>query len=281
MNLDKDIKLGLFKVIDILKDYLPQVVFAGGWAPLIYYHYLLHDKDRFPLLTQEFDLMVHERIRVVDETIDHLLSAAGLHAEPRDSSPHPAFYFTGEVEGHSVEIEFFTPMVGQGSDRAIKVQSGLQALPLRYADILLSRPTDVVIDDHPLSTKAKLVSIMVPSPAAFIFNKGLTYTRRQREIKKAKDLYYIFDILARCPELRGQILEELSQLKQLNNAYGKWFASFRKIMREAFQEVGSREIGMVCDQKPPQAFESMNDDQFRQYVFGTFAEFIEELEGVD
>jgi hypothetical protein len=251
MVLDEDIKLGLFKVIDILKDYLPQVVFAGGWAPLIYYHYLLHDKARFPLLTKEFDLMVPKHVGVVDETIEHLLREAGLHAEPRDASSHTAFYFTGEVEGHNLEIEFFTPEVGRGSNRAIRVQNGLLAHPLRYADILISGAIEIAIDDHPLSTKTKSISIMTPSPAAFIFNKGLTFPRRQREVKKGKDLYYIFDILARCPELRGLILEGLSQLRQDNVAYGKWFSAFRKNVSNAFQDVNSREVRMVCGQRHP------------------------------
>lgn len=42
-------KLEFFKTLSILKDYLPNIVIAGGWAPLIYYHYLLSDKTKVPL----------------------------------------------------------------------------------------------------------------------------------------------------------------------------------------------------------------------------------------
>ena len=44
-----DFKKGLFKALSILEDYLQDIVIAGGWAPLIYYHYLLDDKNLKPL----------------------------------------------------------------------------------------------------------------------------------------------------------------------------------------------------------------------------------------
>ena len=40
-----DFKKGLFKTLTILEDYIQDIVIAGGWAPLIYYHYLLSDKN--------------------------------------------------------------------------------------------------------------------------------------------------------------------------------------------------------------------------------------------
>lgn len=276
--MEENIKLGLFRVIEILEDYLPQVVFAGGWAPLLYYHYLVQDKDRYPLLTREFDLMVRDRVDVVDRTIDELLEEAGLHAEPYVASPDTAFFFSGEIEGFTLDIEFFTPKVGRGSEGAIEVQDGLLAQPLRFADILISNAIEIAVDDHPLASRTKPVSIMVPSPAAYIFNKGLTYRRRQREVKKGKDLYYIFDILARCPELREGILEGLDQLRQDNEVYSKWFSAFVKNLRQAFLDINTKEVAMVSKQRSPQAFVNLNDDQFRQYVFRTFMEFIDEVE---
>ncbi|MEW6555553.1 MAG: hypothetical protein AB1384_14870 [Actinomycetota bacterium] len=67
--MEKTFKHSLFKVVEILGEYLSEVVFAGGWAPLIYYHYLIGDKARTPLLTQEFDLMVGRRIGKRDKSL--------------------------------------------------------------------------------------------------------------------------------------------------------------------------------------------------------------------
>lgn len=275
--MDESFKYSLFKVIEILGEYLSEVIFAGGWAPLICYHYLVGDKARTPLLTQEFDLMVGRRIRKSGKSLYETLRDAGLHPEPRDSSPQPAQIYTGEFEGHHLELEFFTPMIGKGGDRAVEVQDNLLALPLRYADIIVSAATEVVIDDHPLHNTTTPVTLLVPSPGAFIFNKGLTFTRRQATAKKDKDLYYIFDILARCPELRQEILEELSALKRSSATYAKWFKSFLKNMADHFRDLDARGINMVFRQRPPNAFPGLDDQQFRQHVFETFRIFNKEL----
>lgn len=271
-------KHSLFKVVEVLGEYLSEIVFAGGWAPLIYYHYLIGDKARTPLLTQEFDLMVGRRVRKSGKSLYELLQDAGLHPEPRDSSPRPAQIYSGEIEGNHLELEFFTPMTGRGGDRAVEVQDNLLALPLRYADIIVSAAMETVIDDHPLHSVTTPVTLLVPSPGAFIFNKGLTFSRRQVTSKKEKDLYYIFDILARCPELRQEILEELSALKRSSATHTKWFKSFRKNMADDFGDLDAKGINMVFRQRPPNAFTGLDDQQFRQYVFEIFKEFIEKLD---
>lgn len=40
---------GFLKTLRILKDYLSEIVIGGGWAPFIYYRYLLKDKEHEPL----------------------------------------------------------------------------------------------------------------------------------------------------------------------------------------------------------------------------------------
>ncbi|RJP27257.1 MAG: hypothetical protein C4536_14010 [Actinobacteria bacterium] len=276
--MEKTFKHSLFKIIEILGEYLSEVVFAGGWAPLIFYHYLIGDKTRTPLLTQEFDLMVGRRIRSRGISLNELLRDAGLHPEPRDSSPHPAQIYSGEIKGNHLELEFFAPMTGRGGDRAIEVQDNLLALPLRYADIIVSAAMEVVIDDHPLHSVTTPVTLLVPSPGAFIFNKGLTFSRRQAASKEDKDLYYIFDILARCPELRQEILEEIGTLKRSSATHVKWFRSFLKNMADYFGDPDAKGINMVFRQRPSNAFPGLDDQQFRQYVFEIFKEFIEELD---
>ena len=55
---------------------------------------------------------------------------------------------------------------------------------------------NVEIDDFYVGGEPRYLEVLVPTPAAFIFNKGLVFRRRNNHLKKAKDLYYIFDILA-------------------------------------------------------------------------------------
>ncbi len=43
---------GLFKTLWILRDYLPEIVVGGGWAPFLYYRYLVKDTDRDLIFTR-------------------------------------------------------------------------------------------------------------------------------------------------------------------------------------------------------------------------------------
>ena len=53
---------GLFKTLAILKPYLPQIVIGGGWAPFLYYHYLVKNRQHAPVLTSDIDLMVRHQV---------------------------------------------------------------------------------------------------------------------------------------------------------------------------------------------------------------------------
>lgn len=57
-------KIGFLKTLWLIREYLPEIVIGGGWVPLIYYHYLLGEKSRFPILTRDIDFMVNENIPI-------------------------------------------------------------------------------------------------------------------------------------------------------------------------------------------------------------------------
>jgi len=66
---------GLFKTLAILKPYLPQIVIGGGWAPFLYYHYLVKNRQHAPVLTSDIDLMVRHQVPIVGpKTIDEILT---------------------------------------------------------------------------------------------------------------------------------------------------------------------------------------------------------------
>jgi hypothetical protein len=74
-------KLAFLNSMWILRSYLSEIVIGGGWAPLIYYHYLLGDKTKSPVRTFDIDLMVKTNVAVRgDKNIDELLTEAGLTA---------------------------------------------------------------------------------------------------------------------------------------------------------------------------------------------------------
>ena len=115
------------------------------------------------------------------------------------------------------------------------------------------------------------LKIRVPSPEAYIFHKGLIFNRRLGKVKEAKDLYYIFDILANCDELEEGIIDGL---KRLEKVYSKWFPRFLHNLENSFSDLNAEGVAMVTSQRPTSAFPELNDAQFRQYVFGKFQKLL-------
>jgi hypothetical protein len=102
----------------------------------------------------------------------------------------------------------------------------------------------------------------------------LIFQRRKDRQKKAKDLYYVFDILANCPELKERIIKGLNGFEQ---EYPSWFSSFIRNLQKNFSDLTADGILMISSQRQAGAFPKLTDEQFRQYVLGIFQELIKEL----
>jgi len=273
-----DFKKGFFKALEILKDYLPDIVISGGWAPLVYYHYLLSKKEVEPLRTKDIDIVVPEKLaKRRNRTVDEILVAAGFKTKFKSRHIPPVVSYEGNIEGHDVEIEFLTHLRGSGRNNVVKVQKDLYAQALRYIIVLIENSIKVSINDLKMEN-GEILEVRVPSPGAFIFQKGLIFVRRTRREKSAKDLYYIFDILSNCQELREKIIKEFHKFKR--NYHSRWLSSFVTNLEEYFSDISSEGVYLVLSQRPEGAFPGMNDDQFKQYVFEVFKEFISQIKSL-
>ena len=129
-------KFAFLKIIWLLKDYLPDVVIGGGWAPLIYYHYLIGDKTKNTIRTFDIDLMVGNDVPVRGERrVDRVLTDAGISAVYKSMDIPPIIHYEGIIENCEVEIEFLTDQKGSTPDVVIEVQKGLHAEALRYISV--------------------------------------------------------------------------------------------------------------------------------------------------
>ena len=222
--MSEDFKAGFLKTLWILRDYLSVIVVGGGWAPLLYYHYLLADKSKEPIRTRDIDLLVDVKVPLVgDKSVDQLLLEAGFKPTFKSSDTPPVIHYEGLLDGEEVEIEFLTDQRGARDDIVIEVQKGLHAEALRFISIPINHAIEVTIDDFRIGAEYQPLRVKVPSPKAYIFHKGLIFERRKDRQKKAKDLYYIFDILANCPGLKEQIIEGLHDFER---DYPSWFSRF-------------------------------------------------------
>ena len=268
-------KLAFLRTIWVLKDYLADLVIGGGWAPLIYYHYLLGDKTKNPVRTFDIDFMVKNTLPVRGErSVDQVLTHAGLSAEYKSMDTPPIIHYEGTIENCDVEVEFLTDQKGSTPDLVIQVQKGLHAESLRYISIATDNIIAVTIDDFKDQDISTLFQVTVPSPQAYIFQKGLVFEKRREEQKKSKDLYYIFEVLLNCIAIEDEIFSGLSDLR---SRYSAWFDKFLKNLNFYFTDSASDGVLMVLDQRPTYLLPALNEEQFRQYVYGKFSELLKNI----
>jgi hypothetical protein len=268
-------KLAFLKTIWLLKDYPADIVIGGGWAPLIYYHYLLGDKTKNPVRTFDIDLMVKNTVPIRGErSVDQVLTHAGLSAEYKSMDKPPIIHYEGAVENCEVEIEFLTDQKGSTPDIVIEVQTGLHAEALRYISVATDNTLAVTIDDFEDKENSAPFQVTVPSPQAYIFQKGLVFEKRREKQKKAKDLYYIFEVLLNCNAIEGEIINGLSDLR---SRYSAWFNKFMKNLSFYFADSSSDGVLMVLDQRPAYLLPALDEEQFKQYVYGSLSKLIKKL----
>jgi len=274
----KSFKKEFFMTLAIVREYLPDIVIVGGWVPLIYYHYLLSDKTKMPLMTRDIDIVIPERLEVKgNKSLDKLLMDAGFHIKFTSMREVPSVSYEGKIGDYEVEIEFLTHMKGEGKEEVVIVQDGLHAQALRYLSILLENTVEVVIDDFILDDESKM-KIKVPTPGAYIFQKGLTFSRRNNEVKRSKDLYYIFDVLSQDSVLFERIVVEFTEFKAIYPL--KWLKQFVININKNFRDINSSGVERVLSQKPRNHLPHLNDEQFRWYVLRTFQDLIVKIESV-
>jgi hypothetical protein len=263
---------GFLKTLRILKDYLSVIVIGGGWAPFIYYRYLIGDKAHEPVHTRDIDFMVQAQLPIIgSKTVDQLLIEAGFEAIFKSRDIPPLIHYEGNIDGLDVEIEFLTEQTGSMSDLVLKVQNGLHAEALRFISIVIENVIEVTIDDAISAEALSSLKVKVPTPSAYIFHKGLVFTRRRDREKRAKDLYYIFDIITGYSRIKLDIMDDFQDLSQ---KYPAWYQTFIKNLSLYFEDINSEGVLWVAEQRPLYDFPGLNEAQFRNFVFATFEEFI-------
>lgn len=258
--------LSLLKTIEVLKPYLEEIVIVGGWVPFLYRAYGQMPFRHPSVRTMDIDVAVPRRLKERERpTIDELLSSAGYKVVHGLDASIVKYELLSPV----AEIEFLTPEVGRPGGATITVQRGLNAQALRYLQILLENTKEIEINDTVSGLGFSLV-VKVPSPGAFVYQKGLTLSRRHS--KASKDLYYIFDLLDSSTEVWDLILAEIRSLRSRYG--GRWFRGFIGNLSKYFPESGAEGPALVTMQYSG----PMRRDTFQNYAHRTFRNFIQVLQ---
>jgi len=111
----------------------------------------------------------------------------------------PAAHYRVETGDNSFYAEFLTPLEGsavkRGGRRDVTARvSGVSVQKLRYLELLLQNPWDVMIDPATGYPTPGVRRILLPNAAAFLVQKILIHEKRDRD-RRAKDILYIHDTI--------------------------------------------------------------------------------------
>ena len=116
-----------------------------------------------------------------------------------------------------VEIEFLTDSATRKDKNKNVVIAGIVAQPLSYLTLSLQTTMEFRTYSHEVGK--------VVSPGAWVFHKGLTFTRRKSPTKMLKDLYGIWYVATQLEAFSDQALTEFAFLSQ---QHPKWLQTFQK-----------------------------------------------------
>ena len=148
------------------------VELIGSWSFLIYQKYL--GARSLPFVTHDVDFLIPNpfRGREHPELVQQLELLGFRHDFRNDGS---VFLWKADFA-----IEFLTPEKGSGSGEPINFKKlGLNAVPLRYMDLLLEDSMTVSVEG---------IKVRVPNPANFFLHKLILSAKRKNRAKAGKDL---------------------------------------------------------------------------------------------
>ena len=154
---------------------LQHLILAGSWCQY-FYRIFFSNSPEVPLLrTTDIDFLIPNPPGIQnDADVPHILSGLGFDAH--------FDYNTGLVKyvHPDLEIQFLTPALGRGKDTPYSIKTlHLNAEGLRYLNLL---------QKYSFTMQHTGISIRLPEPEAFVFQKILASRERKDPAKKEKDV---------------------------------------------------------------------------------------------
>lgn len=126
--------------------------------------------------------------------------------------------FIKKIDDIEVEVEFLTDNKSREQESVLEIKDvGVNAQTLSYIEMSLQEAISLSLPNGE--------TIMVVKPEAWVFHKGLTFTRRTAEAKKYKDLYGIWFVLTQLGNTSQVVQKRLSKL--MTQGHESWAKTFK------------------------------------------------------
>ncbi len=228
------------------------VVIGGGFALFIYKLYLSDPKLKNPPVgTRDIDSLISRKIpEVSKKNIQSYLREAGFNHVFKDLDDPATEAYVKEIAGAEVEIEFLTDdSVRNKKDKNVVI-AGVVAQPLSY--LTLSLQTTLKFQTYSKNTGN------VVTPGAWIFHKGLAFTKRKSSLKILKDLYGIWYVASQLGKFSDHALDEFNGLAKQHQ---KWFKTFQKNLQNWLDNATPNDWSKLEAQDPSGRLRKLNFEQ--------------------
>ncbi|HEV8663668.1 MAG TPA: GSU2403 family nucleotidyltransferase fold protein [Candidatus Methylomirabilis sp.] len=240
-------------VLRAIAPYLDSLVLVGGFAVRLYrFHPRAASTGIVPLITFDADFVAPPELEIkAGRRLSDLVAAADL--EPNffgDYKPPVMKFFPKEGEtprrGAAQDqyyVEFLTPLIGAGTDRAgnvvgtREIQKGVTAQRLRYLDLLTVSPWQIPLVRLP-GMGAKVGDgnfVKVPDPGLFIVQKVLISRETGRQEERPKDMAYIYEVLALFRGELRQLAEGVRRIAGKGSTWQRWIGRSKRMAAELFK----------------------------------------------
>jgi hypothetical protein len=217
------------------------VVIGGGFALFIYKLYLADPKlENLPVGTRDIDSLIPRKVpEISKKNIAKYLNEAGFTHVFKDVDIPATESFVKEIDGVEVEIEFLTDSATRDDKNKNVVIAGIVAQPLSYLTLSLQ----TTIEFRTYSGEAG----KVVSPGAWVFHKGLTFTKRKSSSKMLKDLYGLWFVATQLGDFSDQAFTEFTFLSK---QHPKWRQTFQKQLSKWMNQASPADWSKLESQDP-------------------------------
>lgn len=201
-----------------------------------------------PVGTRDIDSLIPRKIpEVSKKNIQNYLREAGFNHVFKDLDDPATEAYVKDIAGAEVEIEFLTDdSVRNNKDKNVVI-AGVVAQPLSY--LTLSLQTTLKFRTY------SNITGNVVTPGAWIFHKGLTFTKRKSTLKILKDLYGIWYVASQLGDFSDHALGEFNALAK---QHPKWFKTFQKNLRTWLDDAVPNDWSKLEAQDPSGKLRKLN-----------------------
>lgn len=268
------------RLVEALAPWNQQLVFVGGWAHRMYrLHPDAGQMTYEPLTTRDADVAFGDRQRLDGSILKHLKEAGFKEELTGEHKPPVSRYTLGAEGDQGFYAEFLTPLIGRERDKAgnanaTLAKADITAQKLRYLDVLLMSPWEVLLPAVDGSSASMLVRI--PNPVRFVVQKFLIHEGREPE-KQAQDLLYVHDTLeifaSQLTHLAAIWREDVEPSLQRSG----WIRSFMTTKERLLGQVGAA----LRDAAAIRPDRQLDPERMRRLCIAAFYEIISEPSGLE